>query len=132
MSRVGRGLHMPIGLLVTCLTVYVALTVVSPTHRPTKRVKVDSSPRYSERHERLIHYYSHCWVKLLWNTNNSKCTVYNVYVHCICTCLFLKHRVLSFTFFFVSLYLHSVLSHPLSLSGVNLLTWLMIIKMGML
>ena len=29
-----------------------ALTIVSPTHRPTKRVKVDSSPRYSDRNGR--------------------------------------------------------------------------------
>ena len=30
-----------------------ALAIVSPTHRPNKRVKVESSPRYSERSGRL-------------------------------------------------------------------------------
>ena len=31
-----------------------ALTLVSPTHRPSKRVKVESSPRYAERTGRYV------------------------------------------------------------------------------
>lgn len=31
-----------------------ALTVVSPTHRPSKRIKVESSPRYSDRPESTV------------------------------------------------------------------------------
>ena len=29
-----------------------ALTIVSPTHRPSKRIKVESSPRYADRNGR--------------------------------------------------------------------------------
>ena len=31
-----------------------ALTLVSPTHRPSKRVQVESSPRYAERNSRWV------------------------------------------------------------------------------
>ena len=31
-----------------------ALTIVSPTHHPNKRVKVESSPRYADRNGRYI------------------------------------------------------------------------------
>lgn len=45
----------------------LALAMVSPTHRSSKRIKVMSSPRYSERPERLVLYTCTVHVYLIIN-----------------------------------------------------------------